>query len=147
MTKLPEWVRALDLSPHPEGGWFREMWRSDLIVGQSALPSDYTSPRSAATAILFLLMPGQSSAWHTVRGPELWLHHRGSPVLLDIGPDRHITTTHLLGTDIGAGEQPQVLVPERHWQRARPRDDEPSLVSCVAVPGFEYKDFALAVGD
>jgi predicted cupin superfamily sugar epimerase len=49
----------------------------------------------------------------------------------------------VLGSDILAGERPQVLVPPRHWQRARPRDDEPSLVSCVVVPGFDYADFGL----
>src|SRR5439155_9388215 len=63
MSDLPEWARRLDLSPHPEGGWFRETWRSGLTMPQSALPPDYTGPRSAGTAILFLLMPGQQSAW------------------------------------------------------------------------------------
>ncbi|MCV7122334.1 cupin domain-containing protein [Mycobacterium lacus] len=147
MAELPEWARGLDLAPHPEGGWFREMWRSDLILSRSALPPDYTGPRSAGTAILFLLMPGQQSAWHTVRGPELWLHHRGSPLLLDVGPERRCTTTQVLGSDIGAGEQPQLLVPARHWQRARLRDNAPSLVSCVVVPGFDYDDFMLAAAE
>ncbi|OSC39443.1 cupin domain-containing protein [Mycobacterium decipiens] len=144
MTELPEWARLLDLDPHPEGGWFRETWRSDLIISRSTLPTDYTGPRNAGTAILFLLMPGQHSAWHTVRGPELWLHHRGSPVVLEAGPERNCTTTYLLGSDTSGGEHPQLLVPARHWQRARPRDNAPSLVSCVVVPGFDYDDFVLA---
>lgn len=143
MTELPDWARGLDLTPNPEGGWFRQTWRSDITIGQAALPPDYTGPRSAATAILLLMMPGQQSAWHTVRSAELWLHHHGSPLLLDIGSERHSTTTHVLGSDIIAGEQPQLLVPSRYWQRARPRDDEPSLVSCVVVPGFDYADFGL----
>lgn len=147
MMELPEWARRLDLTPNPEGGWFRQTWRSDITVGQSALPSDYTGPRSAGTAILLLLMPDQQSAWHTVRSAELWLYHRGSPLLLNIGSERNSTTTHVLGSDIIAGEQPQVLVPPRYWQRARPRDDEPSLVSCVVVPGFDYADFGLGAGD
>jgi uncharacterized protein len=143
MTELPEWARQLKLVPNPEGGWSKEMWRSDLTVSQSALPSDYTGPRSAGSSILHLLMPGQQSAWHTLRSAELWLHHRGSPLLLDIGSERDSATTHVLGSDIAAGEQPQVLVPARHWQRARPRGDEPTLVSCVVVPGFDYSDFGL----
>ncbi len=143
MPDLPDWARPLDLAPNPEGGWFRRMWVSDVTIGQSALPPDYTGPRSAGTAILFLLMPGQQSAWHTVRSAELWLYHRGSPLLLDNGADRSDATTSVLGSDILAGELPQLLVPARHWQRSRPRDDEPSLVSCVVVPGFDYADLAL----
>jgi hypothetical protein len=88
-------------------------------------------------------MPGQQSAWHTVRSAELWLYHRGSPLLLELGPEQRSTTTHLLGSDIVAGERPQILIPPGHWQRARPRDDEPSLVSCVVVPGFDFADFGL----
>ena len=144
MTELPDWARRLDLSPHPEGGWYRETWRSELNVPQSALPPDYAGPRSAGTAILFLLMPGQQSAWHTVRSAELWLYHSGSPLLLEVGPEQDCATTHLLGADIMAKEHPQLVVPPGHWQRARPRDAEPSLVSCVVVPGFDYADFALA---
>jgi predicted cupin superfamily sugar epimerase len=144
MSELPDWALRLDLSPHPEGGWFRETWRSELTVAQSALPTAYTGPRSAGTAILFLLMPGQQSAWHTVRSAELWMYHRGSPLVLEIGQERDSPATHLLGGDVMAGEQPQLLVPPGQWQRARPRDDEPTLVSCVVVPGFDFADFALA---
>jgi uncharacterized protein len=143
MSELPDWAQRLDLSPHPEGGWYRETWRSGLTTPQSALPPDYAGARSAGTAILFLLMPGQQSAWHTVRSAELWLYHRGSPLLLEVGAEQSTATTHLLGADIAAGEEPQLVVPEGRWQRARPRDDEPSLVSCVVVPGFDFADFAL----
>ncbi len=144
MTDIPDWAKRLDMSPHPEGGWFRETWRSQLTIAQSALPPDYSGSRNAGTAILFLLTPGQQSAWHTVRSAELWLFHRGSPLLIEIGPEQSSATTHLLGPDFHAGEQPQIVVPPGHWQRARPRDDEPSLVSCVVVPGFDFADFALA---
>lgn len=144
MSDRPELARRLDLSPHPEGGWYRETWRSDLTVPQSALPPDYAGPRSAGTAILFLLMPGQESAWHTVRSAELWLYHSGGPLLLEFGAEQHTAKTHLLGADIMAGESPQIVIPPGDWQRARPRDDQPCLVSCVVVPGFDFADFALA---
>lgn len=144
MTEIPQWVRRLDLDPHPEGGWFRETWRSELTLNAPALPPQYDGPRAAGTAILFVLLPGQESAWHTVRGAELWLHHRGSPVALQFGADPDSAITHLLGSDIEAGQRPQLLVPPGHWQRARPEGDEPSLVSCVVVPGFDFADFELA---
>ncbi len=144
MAELPDWIRQLGLAPHPEGGWFRETWRSDLTLGTSALPAGYDGPRSAGTAILFALMPGEQSRWHTVRSAELWLHHRGSPLVLEIGPDTATATSHLLGPGIEQGQQPQLVVPPGHWQRARPRDDEPALVSCVVVPGFDFADFTLA---
>jgi uncharacterized protein len=143
MTELPDWVRQLDMAPHPEGGYFRETWRSDLTIGESVLPPDYNGPRSAGTAILFVLMQGQQSAWHTVRSAELWFHHRGSPLLLDFGREKESATTHILGPDISAGQHPQLLVPPGYWQRARPRDPEAALVSCVVVPGFDFADFAL----
>jgi uncharacterized protein len=144
MSELPDWARGLDLSPHPEGGWYRETWRSELSIGQSALPSDYSGPRSAGTAILFLLLPGQQSAWHTVRSAEVWLFHRGGPLLLEVGPEQQGAETIVLGADIAAGEQPQFVVPPGQWQRARLRGDQPCLVSCVVVPGFDFADFALA---
>jgi len=143
----PEWVKALDLQPHPEGGWFRETWRSDVVVPSASLADGYTGDRAAGTAIYFVLMPGDESAWHTVRGAELWLHHRGAPVELDFGGDADVPgdpTTVLVGPDIEAGHRPQALVPPGVWQRARPAGDEPSLVSCIVVPGFDFKDFRLA---
>lgn len=143
MSNLPEWARRLDLLPHPEGGWYRETWRSELTLPQSALPPDYAGCRSAGTAILFLLMPGQQSAWHTVRSAEVWLHHIGGPLLLEFGVDQGSAKTHLLGADIAAGESPQLVIPPGDWQRARPRDDQPCLVSCVVVPGFDFADFAM----
>ncbi len=147
MTDLPDWVRQLDLRPHPEGGYFRETWRSELVLGESALPPEYTGARSAGTAIYFVLLPGQQSAWHTVRSTELWLYHRGSPLLLEVGSEIDSATTHVLGPDIGDGQQPQLLVPPGHWQRARPRDTEPTLVSCIVVPGFDFADFELGVDE
>lgn len=143
MMELPDWVRRLDLSPHPEGGWFRETWRSELTLEHSQLPAHYDGPRSAGTAILFVLMPGQQSAWHTVRSAELWLYHRGSPVIVESGPDLDTATPWVLGSDIESGQHPQLLVPAGYWQRARPSGAEPSLVSCIVVPGFDFADFNL----
>ena len=86
-SRLPEWALSLDLQPHPEGGWYRETWRSGVEIPGGALPSGYEGTRVAATAIYFVLLPGEQSSWHTVRGAEMWLFHRGAPVELDLGGD------------------------------------------------------------
>ncbi len=144
---LPDWATGLGLQPHPEGGWFAETWRSTLTIPNSVLPEVYSGNRSAGTAIYFLLLAGEQSGWHTVRSAEIWLYHRGSPVALDLGGDGDVPgdpTTILVGPDLSAGHQPQVVVPPGRWQRARPAADEPALVSCIVVPGFDFEDFRLA---
>jgi predicted cupin superfamily sugar epimerase len=136
---LPAWATSLDLQPHPEGGWYAETYRHS---GSTATP---TGDRSLATAIHFLLLPGEWSAWHRVASDELWFHHRGGPLRLWLGgdADRPDGPTELvLGSDVEAGHRPQLLVPAGHWQAARPVD-EAVLVSCVVVPGFDFADFTL----
>jgi len=139
-AELPGWAGDLDLQPHPEGGWYAETYRhadsTDTARGA----------RSLGTAIYFLLLPGESSAWHRVESDELWFHHRGGPLRLWLGGDEDRPADvheHLLGSNTGSGERPQLLVPAGVWQAARPVD-EPVLVSCVVVPGFDFADFTLA---
>jgi predicted cupin superfamily sugar epimerase len=134
---LPAWTNDLGLQPHPEGGWYAETYRHAGAVEIAGL-----GERSLGTAIYFLLLPGESSAWHRVRSDELWFHHRGGALRLWIGEDPSTATQHVLGPDIEAGHRPQLLVPGDQWQAARPVD-EAVLVSCVVVPGFDFADFTL----
>lgn len=140
----PDLAERLDLAPHPEGGWFRETWRS----GHSFTPDGYAGSRTAATAIYFLLQPGERSRWHVVRSDELWLWHSGGPLRLRVGGSAELPgpepTKLLLGPDVAAGEHPQALVPGGVWQAAEPAGNEPVLVSCVVAPGFDFADFHLA---
>jgi predicted cupin superfamily sugar epimerase len=132
----------LDLRPHPEGGWFRETYRS----AHSFTPQGYDGPRAAATAIHFALHPGETSRWHVVRSDELWLWHAGGPLELRFGGDGDApgpATTVTLGMDLAAGHRPQVLVPAGVWQAAEPATEEPVLVSCVVAPGFDFADFTM----
>lgn len=143
MTALPSWAETLDLQPHPEGGWYAETYRHRTSMH---FPEPYDAPRSLATAIYFLLMPGESSAWHRVHSDELWLHHRGGPLELSLGgdgQDPHTGKPVIVGSNVTADERPQALVPGGHWQAARPLRDEPVLVSCIVVPGFDFADFEL----
>ncbi|WP_276617625.1 cupin domain-containing protein [Streptomyces coryli] len=78
----PPLADALGLQPHPEGGWYAETW---AVAGADVHPPGYPAPRAAASGIYFLLQPREESRWHTVRSDELWLWHRGGPLLLSLG--------------------------------------------------------------
>lgn len=141
MTR-PGLAQQLDLQPHPEGGWYRQTWRAPVEFQ----PAGYPGRRAAATAIYFLLAPGEVSRWHVVRSDELWLWQRGGPLTLRLGstPDSDDVRAVVLGPDLDAGHQLQGLVPGGSWQAAAPAGDEPALVSCVVAPGFDYQDWQLA---
>lgn len=124
-------IAELELSPHPEGGWYRQTWMAD------------NDGRPTGTCIYFLLAAGQKSHWHKVDATEIWLYHAGAPLILSLaataaGPKRD----HLLTPDL-AGGRPQIIVPENHWQAARSTGDW-TLVSCTVSPGFRFEGFTLA---
>jgi uncharacterized protein len=125
-------IDMLDLSPHPEGGWYRETWRAPTAGG-----------RSAGTAIHFLLEEGQRSHWHRVDADELWLWHAGSPLELQVEQDDGAIRTIALGGDVTRGHAPQWRVPADRWQSTEARSGW-ALVSCVVVPGFDFAGFELA---
>lgn len=142
VDRRPPTARLLDLRAHPEGGWFRETWRTSAMF----VPAGHPGERASATGIYFLLGPGEESRWHTVRSDELWLWHRGGPLRLLLGgtgaePDDERVV--LLGDDLEAGQVPQALVPAGTWQAARPAGDVEVLLSCVVSPGFDFADFHL----
>ncbi len=126
-------IETLGLSPHPEGGFYRQTWVGADVAG-----------RASGTAILFLLRSGLASHWHRVDATEIWLFHAGAPMVLsmaqtDAGPARDIR----LGPDVLGGDAPQAIVPPHHWQAACTTGDW-SLVSCTVSPGFRFDGFTLA---
>jgi predicted cupin superfamily sugar epimerase len=132
MTDADRIIAALDLAPHPEGGWYRQTWMAD------------GPGRPSGTAILFLLKDGEQSHWHRVDAAEIWLYHAGAPLILSLaetgaGPARET----LLGGDVLGGETPQAVVPAHHWQAARTTGAY-TLVSCTVSPGFRFSGFELA---
>jgi predicted cupin superfamily sugar epimerase len=139
----PPLAERLDLDPHPEGGWYRQTWQAPVTV----TPAGYPGPRPVATGIYFLLHPGEQSRWHTVRSDELWLWHRGGPLTIRLGgagdqPDpAPVEVT--LGPLVEAGQQPQLIVTGGNWQSAVPVGPEPTLVSCIVAPGFDFADFRM----
>lgn len=125
-------IERLGLEPHPEGGWYRETWRAEAAPGA----------RSAGTAIHFLLEPGQSSHWHRIDAPELWIFQTGSALELRTAGKGPAETVRL-GADVLAGDAPQHLVRAGEWQAATARDGW-ALVACVVIPGFDFASFELA---
>ena len=126
---------ALGMIAHPEGGWYRETWRHSSTV------STPRGPRALATAVAFLLRPGERSAWHRVASDELWLWQGGGPVRLTLGgsaasPDE--------ATSVLLGPGSQYLVPADMWQCAEPGEPRATLVACIVSPGFDFADFTLA---
>jgi predicted cupin superfamily sugar epimerase len=131
-----ELIDSLDLKPHPEGGFYRETWRSPIRVGVDQRP-----PRSALTSIYFLLAAGSFSAWHRVRSDEVWHWYEGEPLeLLLVSPDLGTRKQCLLGP-VAADTAPAVTVPADWWQAARPRGAY-VLCGCTVAPGFEFEDFS-----
>ena len=137
MTTRPPLAEQFDLQPHPEGGWFRETFRS----ATSFDPPGYGGPRAAATAIYFLLQPGERSAWHVVRSDELWFWHSGGPLELRVGGAGHRPEQEAVA--VLGPTNPQVLIPGGVWQSAVPASHDPVLVSCVVSPGFDFADFRM----
>jgi predicted cupin superfamily sugar epimerase len=127
-------IAALDLRPHPEGGWFAETWRD--------APAD--GSRGVGTAIYFLLEPDQVSHWHRVDATEIWHHYAGGPLdLLVADVDAGPVGTTRLGADLAGGERPQATVPAGAWQAARPVGGA-VLVGCTVAPAFSFAGFELA---
>lgn len=137
MPTAKDLIEALDLSPHPEGGFYRETWRS-MAIGEE---------RATSTAILFLLPADQRSHWHTVDADEIWVWQGGNPLLLGIAADDATgPRSVVLGNDLAAGEQLQGFVPKGQWQAASsvPGAYDYSLVTCIVAPGFDFSGFRLA---
>ncbi len=130
-------IARLNLTPHPEGGHYRQTW-------EAAAPD---GGRPAGTAILFLLRGGERSHWHRVDADEIWLWHAGAPLELAISAtDAGPASRDLLGGDVLAGQSPQLVVPANHWQAARSTGDY-TLVSCTVSPAFQFDGFELAPPD
>ena len=125
-------IERLGLTPHPEGGHYKETYREGDGAGRGAL-----------SAIYFLLRAGECSRWHRVDAAEVWLYHAGAPLDLAVH-DGDARRTVRLGTDLAAGERPQAVVPKGAWQTAATLGAW-TLASCVVAPAFTFDGFELPV--
>jgi predicted cupin superfamily sugar epimerase len=133
-------VERLGMQAHPEGGWFRETWRS----GDTCVPGGNGDGRPAASAILYLLAAGEHSHWHRIDADEVWQVSAGGAIELSVWTEGDsVVTVHRLAVDLSAASAVQAVVPAGAWQAARPLGAW-TLVGCIVAPGFEFDGFELA---
>jgi predicted cupin superfamily sugar epimerase len=136
-------VSVLDLRPHPEGGFYREIHRSTSRV----TTGDARGERAAITTIYFLLTAGAQSRWHRVDSDEVWHFYEGDPLeLLELDARATTLVRHRLGAVDGMVQRPVLTIPAGAWQAARSLGDY-TLVGCSVGPGFEFADFRLLAAD
>ena len=137
-------VRFLDLVPHPEGGFFRELYRADEEVPRAALPKRFSGDRAYATAIYFLLTHGTFSALHTIESDELWHHYEGGALRVVTLSDDGTREDFVLGKDYAKGQRPFACVKRgRVFGSYVEGDASYVLVGCTVSPGFDFADFRM----
>ena len=127
-------IQNLELSPHPEGGWYRQTWVSETNDAE----------RASGTCIYFLLKQNETSHWHRVDATEIWHFYAGTPLVLSVSETkRGPASDQVLGPDLSKGQSPQIIVPDGHWQTASAPNGW-ALVGCTVSPGFQFAGFELA---
>ncbi|MFA4852120.1 MAG: cupin domain-containing protein [Bacteroidales bacterium] len=146
MERLDKIILNLKLKPHPEGGFFRETYRSVGDIKQDSLGSKYKGKRNYSTCIYFLLTSEVFSAFHRIRQDEIWHFYDGSPISLHIITPGGEYSNTVIGRDIDQGQIPQFIVPGGSWFAATViNKNDYSLVGCTVSPGFDFLDFKLPV--
>jgi predicted cupin superfamily sugar epimerase len=139
------WIERLQLEAHPEGGYFRQTYKADLVVPKQALPAGFGGARAVSTAIYFLLENRNFSAFHRLRSDEVWHFYAGEPLAVHVLEAQGLYSRILLGHDFEAGQVLQAVIPAGCWFASHVADwDSFALVGCTVAPGFDFEDFELA---
>jgi predicted cupin superfamily sugar epimerase len=144
MTPANAWIAALQLKPHPEGGYYRETYRAEERVAREHLPARFSGDRAFSTAIYFLLSGEDFSALHRIKQDEVWHFYDGSSIILHIiDPDSNYSTIRV-GRNIQRGEVPQAVVKAGCLFGATVSDASSyALSGCTVAPGFDFADFEM----
>ncbi|MBU6158638.1 MAG: cupin domain-containing protein [Bacteroidetes bacterium] len=141
---VEEYINALELQPHPEGGYYARTYESPTWISKTALPDGFSGDRPFATAIYFLLKGNQYSAFHRIKSDELWHHYAGCGLCIYVIHPNGKGEIMLLGKEIKAGFRFQHRVPAGCWFASRPVDSTQfSLCGCTVSPGFDFDDFEM----
>jgi hypothetical protein len=142
--RIKEIIQRLKLRPHPEGGYFKETYRSKGEIDKNSLGLEFSGKRSYSTCIYFLLTSEKFSAFHRLRQDEIWHFYDGSPISLHIISPSGKYSNHLIGMNLENGQVPQFVVPGGSWFAAEiPENNQYSLIGCTVSPGFDFEDFEL----
>lgn len=138
-------IDRLKLTSHPEGGWYREVYRSDEVLPADSLPARYGEPHCINTSIYFLLESNDFSAFHRIKSDETWHFYLGSPVTIYIlSPDGKYKEV-ILGNNLIDNQELQYTILRDSWFAAIVQTTGSfALVGCTVSPGFEFSDFELA---
>ena len=144
MNNIEFLIEKFDLSPHPEGGYFKETYRSAETIEEIALPKNYKGSRNHSTCIYFLLTSNIFSAFHKINQDEIWHFYSGSPLKLYIISDKGEYSEHIVGNEFSSEQVAQFVVPGDHWFAAKTiKPNSYSFVGCTVAPGFDFADFVL----
>ena len=144
MTEIEQIINQLELKAHPEGGYFKETYRSTGIIKTDSLNHNFTSERNYSTCIYFLLTSEKFSALHRIKQDEIWHFYKGSPIKLHIITNDGKYSYHIIGNQLSNGEVPQFVVPGGCWFAAEVLENNSySLAGCTVSPGFSFEDFEL----
>lgn len=144
--KATDWIEALQLTPHPEGGWYREIYRAEETISPEGLPARFTGGRNFSTAIYFLLTGHETSAFHRIRQDEVWHFYDGTGLTVHMIDPSGRYSAFKLGRDVSTGEQLVAVVPAGWLFGAsvyKTVADAYALVGCTVAPGFDFADFEM----
>ena len=144
MKTADYYLKKLGLQKHTEGGWFKEVYRSDEEIAGEHLPERFTGARHHSTSIYFLLTSDTFSAFHRIKSDELWHFYEGSPATIYMIGSEGNYSEITLGRNIENGEVLQCVIPHGVWFGAKVNSaDSFCLVGCTVAPGFHFDDFEL----
>lgn len=144
-NEIQNLVKSLDLLPHPEGGFYKEVYRSEKVIAKDALPDNFSGDRNYCTSIYFLLTSENFSAFHRIKQDEIWHFYGGSSLSVHVIDKDGYYTEYKVGMNFSNGEQPQLVVPAGCWFASSVAEkDSYAFVGCTVAPGFDFDDFELA---
>ena len=142
------YIQKLGLIKHPEGGYFKEIYRSDEILKNECLPQQYTGDRNISTSIYYLLEGDDFSAFHKLKSDEIWHFYKGAPATVYCIDAKGVLSEILLGDNLENNESFQVVIKKGTWFAARINQSNSFiLIGCTVAPGFNFEDFEIGKKD